>query len=151
MTQKLVLKGLQMLFIAAPSTKYSLMKLTLLNHHHRLFALSCFSNNGDGPQWVIRTLAQSPENPGDSLTWQLARISNAGTVAVNCSLGLVDCGLSEPLGWGGWLLKLRRESLIRSTDSPEPRNGALVTFTGLCVALTSFLFLPKLVKCIVMG
>lgn len=151
MTQKLVLKGLQMLFIAAPSTKYSLMKLTLLNHHHRLFALSCFSNNGDGPQWVIHTLAQSPENPGDSLIWQLARISNAGTVAVNCSLRLVDCGLLEPLGWGGWLLKLLGESLIRSTDSPEPRNGALVTFTGLCVAITSFLFLPKLVKCIVMG
>lgn len=147
-----------MLFTAAPSTRYSLMKLTLLTHRHKPFALSCFSNNGDGPHWVIHTLAQSPKNPGDSLTWQMARISSTGTVAVSWSLGLVNCGLLGPkavLGWGGWQerlsLKLVGESLVRSTYSTEPRNGALVTFSGLCVALTYLLFLPKLVKCIMMA
>lgn len=109
-----------------------------------------------GPHWVIHTLPQALKNPGDyfldnwpGLTmqrlWPWGRNQGPGRLWTFWPRAVV--------GWGGWKerlsLRLVGWNLMRSTYSTEPRNGALVTLAGLCVALTYFLFLLKLLKCIV--
>lgn len=153
MAPKSVLKGLQMLFTAAPSLKYSPVKLTVLTYCHRLlWAVSLIV--GLGP------LSHPPSCP---VPWELrrviylriTRVNNTRPVAVDGTGGRWPLGPMAALGWGGCKDSLRLRvvgwSLIRSTYSTEPRSGALVTFPGFWVALTYFLFLPKLVKCISMG
>lgn len=95
-----------MLFTALPSTKYSPIKLTLLIHCHRLFALSYFSNSGDGPHWVIHTLSQSPKNPGESFTWGLPGLAMHGLWLWSRAPGrwtVESGGWKERLSLSGWM------------------------------------------------
>lgn len=125
MAPKFVLKGLQMLFTAAPSIKYSPVKLMVRTHCHRLFALSCFSNSGDGPHWVI-TLLPSPLRTRKSRLLGNHQVSSTGAVAVEWGRGSLPLGPMAVFGWGvckeslgsrvvGW-------SLIRSTYSTQPSH-----------------------------
>lgn len=146
MAQKLVLRGLQVLVTAVPSTECSRMKLALLTHRPKSFALSFFSDSGDGPHWVIHTLPQAPKNPGDCLfdKWP-------GLVMQGMWLwGRGDRQAVGPralLGWGGWKerlsLRLVSCSLMRSTYPTEPRNGVRVTSMGSVLPLPTSCFCPS--------
>lgn len=127
--KKLVLKGLQILLTALPSTKYSPIKLTLLIHCHRLFALSYFSNSGDGPHWVIHTLAQSPKNPGKSFTWGLPGLAMHGLWLWSRAPGrwtVEFWGWKERLSLNGWV-ETEQINLLNRTQKwyPSYIPGAL--------------------------
>lgn len=152
---KISLKRLKNAIYCCTIQKIVSGKTDITNSLSPTFALNCFSNNGDGPHWVIHFLAQSPKNPGDSFTWQLARISDIDwlwsgawdrwTLGAQGSIRLKR--LREEAECQTSWIELDQVNLLYRTQKWQPGSQ----FMGLCVALAYFPFLSKLVKCIMMG